>query len=143
MLRATNFKTLDDYEKYCLNKSWSITPIKRYVKKDMFFNVIVGMMYGDGWTQKNYALGLAVNSSTKNINKKLFSKFANKLGISSDSIYINVAKGKDLQQLFINSRILNNYWRTNYFVSKKGNEKVFNIIKLILILRDFYGIIYL
>ena len=126
LLRATNFKTLDDYEKYCLNKSWSITPIKRYVKKDMFFNVIVGMMYGDGWTQKNYALGLAVNSSTKNINKKLFFKFANKLGISSDSIYINVAKGKDLQQLFINSRILNNYWRTNYFVSKKGNEKVFN-----------------
>ena len=126
LLSVTGFNTLDDYAKYCSDKCWKVRPIKRYIKKDMLFNIMVGMMYGDGWTQKDYAIGLAVNSKSKQTNRKLFYKFANSLGISNDEIYVNVAKTKDLQQLFINSRILNNYWKINFFSSKKGHDKVFN-----------------
>lgn len=127
ILKATGFKTLDDYANYCSNKCWVVRPIKRYIKRDMFFNVVVGMMYGDGWTQKDYAIGLAVNSTTKQINKRLFYKFANKLGIDDGDIYVNTAtNGKNLQQLFINSRILNNYWSKTFFKSQKGKDKVFN-----------------
>jgi Gpi18-like mannosyltransferase len=126
LLKVTNFKSLDDYENYCKYKCIKIMPIKRFVKNDMFFNCIIGMMYGDGWTQKDYAIGFAVNNDSKTINRKLFIKFANMLGYSYDDMYENVAKEKNLQQLFINSHILNNFWKTNFFTSKKGDEKLFN-----------------
>jgi len=126
LLKVTNFKSLDDYENYCKYKCIKTMPIKRFVKNDMFFNCIIGMMYGDGWTQKDYAIGFAVNNDSKMINRKLFIKFANMLGHSYENMYENVAKDKNLQQLFINSHILNNFWKTNFFASKKGNEKLFN-----------------
>ncbi len=124
LLNNTPFKTIENYKKYLQKHAFNIVKIPRYIKHNYLWNVFIGMMYGDGWTQQSYAIGLAVNNTSKNIyNRKVFYDTANILGVN---IYVNSSKNKNLEQLFINSKIINNYFKNEYFSSKKDNDKIFN-----------------
>ena len=126
LLSNTPFKTLDNYASYCKKRGFIRKKIKRYIKLDYITNTFIGLMYGDGWTLRNRALGLAVNRTSKNIfNRKVFYKMAEKLGIE-EFIYVNYAKNRNLDQLIMNSKIVNNWFINNFFKSKKGKEKIFN-----------------
>ena len=84
-------------------------------------------MYGDGFNNstKNCDIGLAINTETdKNrINKMIFYNIANRLGVS---VYENPSKNKKLNQLYIHSKIFNNFIKKELFQSKKGKDKEFN-----------------
>lgn len=124
LLDNTPFKTLDDYRKYIQKNRVCRKVIPRYITLDYLWNCFIGLMYGDGWTQKNHALGLAVNHTSKNgFNRYVFLSIAKRLGLN---VYINVAKNRNLDQMFINSKILNNMFRIEFFESVKGKEKQFN-----------------
>ena len=124
ILNNTPFNTIENYAKYVNKHKYTIIKTPRYIKLGYVWNLFIGMMYGDGWTQKDSALGFAVNRTSKNdYNRKVFYTIANKLGLN---VYVNKSKNKNLDQLFINSRPLNNWFRTEFFESKKGKDKIFN-----------------
>lgn len=115
------------YEEYDRsNKRYNKT-INRYIKIDRTFNEFIGLMYGDGFNNstKNCDIGLAINTETdKNrINKMIFYNIANRLGVS---VYENPSKNKKLSQLYIHSKIFNNFIKKELFQSKKGKDKEFN-----------------
>ena len=115
------------YEEYDRgNKRYNKT-INRYIKIDRTFNEFIGLMYGDGFNNstKNCDIGLAINTETdKNrINKMIFYNIANRLGVS---VYENPSKNKKLNQLYIHSKIFNNFIKKELFQSKKGKDKEFN-----------------
>lgn len=127
LMNLLPFDTLENYVRYLKKHNHSRIKINRYIKVDHIWNIFIGMMYGDGWTQKNYSIGMAVNRTTKNIvNRNIFYRIANKIYADNTKIYVNSAKNRNLDQLFINSRVLNNYISTNFFKSEKGKCKVFN-----------------
>ena len=84
-------------------------------------------MYGDGFNNstKNCDVGLAINTETDkdSINKIIFYNIANKLGVS---VYENPSKDKKLNQLYIHSKVFNNFIKKELFQSKKGKDKEFN-----------------
>ena len=115
------------YEEYDRsNKRYNKT-INRYIQIDRTFNEFVGLMYGDGFNNstKNCDVGLAINTETdkNSINKMIFYNIANRLGVS---VYENPSKDKKLNQLYIHSKIFNNFIKKELFQSKKGNVKEFN-----------------
>lgn len=114
----------EDYDRG--NKRYNKT-INRYIKIDRTFNEFIGLMYGDGFNNstKNCDIGLAINTETdKNrINKMIFYNIANRLGVS---VYENPSKNKKLNQLYIHSKIFNNFIKKELFQSKKGKDKEFN-----------------
>lgn len=144
ILEITKFQTIEDYIKYCKKHGSAKTiRIKRFLKKDMLFNVFVGMMYGDGWTQRDYAIAVATNNTTKKKNEQIAYWFANKLGLNSESIYVNIASnGKNLRQIYLNSRILNNYWRQTFFNSQREKSKTFNKTLLQQTQQNLKGLLY-
>lgn len=124
LLNNTPFKSLDDYSKYCKKHGTTTRKIKRFVKMDKLMNMFVGAMYADGWTHHNNAIGFAVNNTTKKwVNRRLFSSIANRFGLEP---YENKSKNKNLCQLFINSITLNNFFKKEFFSSKKGVSKIVN-----------------
>lgn len=115
------------YEEYDRsNKRYNKT-INRYIQIDRTFNEFIGLMYGDGFNNstKNCDVGLAINTETdkNSINKMIFYNIANRLGVS---VYENPSKDKKLNQLYIHSKIFNNFIKKELFQSKKGNIKEFN-----------------
>lgn len=115
------------YEEYDRsNKRYNKT-INRYIQIDRTFNEFIGLMYGDGFNNstKNCDVGLAINTETdkNSINKMIFYNIANRLGVS---VYENPSKDKKLNQLYIHSKIFNNFIKKELFQSKKGNVKEFN-----------------
>lgn len=128
LLNNTPFKTLDDYQKYFEKHSYNIKKIPRFVKMNSLLNTFVAMMYGDGFTYTDTGLGLAINNTTKNkYNRYVFYKVANRFNLQ---VYENKSKNTNLIQLYINSKILNNWFSNEFFKSKKNKEKVFNKILL-------------
>lgn len=124
LFKFTNFKTIENYRKYCLKHGFIKNKIPRFIKMDYIWNLFIGMMYGDGWTHNDSGLGFAINNTTKNgINKYVFYKIAEKINMG---VYVNASKKKNLTQLFILSKIMNNFFSTEFFKSKKKNLKVFN-----------------
>lgn len=124
LFEVTNFKTIENYRNYCLKHGFIVNKIPRFIKMDYLWNVFIGMMYGDGWTNRESGIGFAINNTTKNgINKYVFYKIAKKLNMD---VYVNKAKDKNLIQLFILSKIINNFFSTEFFKSKKGDNKIFN-----------------
>ena len=123
------YKFDDDfiYEEYDRsNKRYNKT-INRYIQIDRTFNEFIGLMYGDGFNNstKNCDVGLAINTETDkdSINKMIFYNIANRLGVS---VYENPSKDKKLNQLYIHSKIFNNFIKKELFQSKKGKDKEFN-----------------
>ena len=115
------------YEEYDRsNKRYNKT-INRYIQVDRTFNEFIGLMYGDGFNNstKNCDVGLAINSETDKdeTNKMIFYNIANRLGLS---VYENPNKDKHLNQLYIHSKIFNNFIKKELFQSKKGKDKEFN-----------------
>ena len=115
------------YEEYDRsNKRYNKT-INRYIQIDRAFNEFIGLMYGDGFNNstKNCDIGLAINTETdkNSINKTIFYNIANRLGVS---VYENPSKNKKLNQLYIHSKIFNNFIKKELFQSKKGKDKEFN-----------------
>ena len=124
LINNTPFKTLDNYQKYFEKHSFIIRKIPRFIKMDSLLNTFVAMMYGDGFTDHCNGLGLAINNSTKNkYNRYVFNKVANKFNLQVQEYK---SKNKNLIQLFIKSKILNNWFANEFFKSKKGKEKQFN-----------------
>lgn len=125
ILDIVPFKTLDNYRRYLQKHAIKIVQLPRYVHMNYLFNLFIGMMYGDGWTSLQTSLGFAINETTKGkLNKYVFYKIAEYFGVEVTSIkYAN----KNLIQLFVNSKILNSWFKTEYFESKKHREKIFNI----------------
>ncbi|MGL5765350.1 MAG: PHP domain-containing protein, partial [Sarcina sp.] len=125
LLDNTPFKTIENYKRYINKHGKTYRKIPRYLKLDYVWNLFIGMMYGDGWTNKDQGLGFAISSGKKtNYNKYVFNKIAERLGLP---VYINEAKNRDLSQLFINSKIMYSWFMTDFFKSKKGVLKRFNI----------------
>ncbi len=58
-----------------------------------------------------------------NYNRYVFEKVAIRFNLN---IHENVSKSKNLIQLYMNSKILNNWFVNEFFKSKKGVEKTFN-----------------
>lgn len=124
LLNNTPFKTLDDYQRYFEKHSYNIKKIPRFVKMDSLLNTFVAMMYGDGFTDHDTGLGLAINNTTKdNYNRYVFNKISKKFNLD---IYENKSKNRNLSQLYIYSKILNNWFSNEFFKSEKDKEKVFN-----------------
>lgn len=124
ILEVTKFKTMENYKNYCLKHGFVINKIPRFIKMDYLWNMFVGMMYGDGWTHKNSGIGFAINNTTKKgINKYVFFKIAEKINMK---VCISESNKKNLVQLFIFSKIIHNFFSTEFFKSKKGNSKIFN-----------------
>ena len=124
VLNYVPFTNLEDYANYLRDNKYTIRKISRYIEMDELTNTFIGLMYGDGWTQRNYAIGLAVNYNTKiEKNKSIFYAMAKRLGAD---IYENKHANKNLIQLMMNSHIINNWIKTEYFESLKGKEKKFN-----------------
>lgn len=124
ILDNSPFNTIDNYIKYSKLKQKTKRKIPRFIKLNYLMNCFIGMMYGDGWTDKNYGLGIAINNTTKyNKNYYIIQKISN---IFNLEITENKSKNKNLIQLYMNSKILNNWFRTDYFESKKGKTKIFN-----------------
>ena len=123
------FNTREEYCDYLESKK--VRKINRFLDVDTTFNEFVGLMYGDGFTNdknlRNYpgAIGLAINTSNdKNtVNRKIFQEISDRIGIP---IYENRSKTKKLTQLFINSKLFGNFIAREFFVSRKGKEKIFN-----------------
>ncbi len=131
LFKNTPFKSLEDYSKYCKKHGFIRRKINRYIKKDYLFNLFIGLLYADGWTNHDTGVGLAINNSKENrkfiFNKYAFEKFAQRLGFDKKDLYYHVAKnGKNLTQIFINSKIVCNWIKTEYFVSKKHRNKIIN-----------------
>lgn len=124
ILSNTPFKTIDDYQRYQNKRGFVIYKIPRYIKFDYMWNAFIGLMYADGWTNKKYGLGLAINNTTKNgFNKYVFYKIAERLNLN---VVVNKSKNRNLVQLSIISHTLNNLFRKEFFHSIKGNTKYFN-----------------
>ena len=118
------FKTMEDYSKYCKKHGFIRRRIPRYISMDYMWNAFVGLMYADGWTQRSNGIGLAINNTTKNgFNRYVFEKISQRIGIP---IYYNYAKNKNLIQMTMFSGILNAWFTTEFFKSKKGKQKTFN-----------------
>ena len=127
LLEGTPFKTVENYRKYLNKRNHNSYKIKRFIKLTYLWNIFIGMMYGDGWTQKDYGIGLAINRTSKNsLNRKVFYDIVKEIGWDINGTYVNKAKNKNLDQLIINSHILNNFFKTEFFESKKGKNKIFN-----------------
>lgn len=124
VLNHIPFKSLEDYSDYLRKNKYTIRRISRYIEMDELMNTFIGLMYGDGWTQCNYAIGLAINNTTKaDKNREVFYSVAKKIGAD---VYENKSKNKNLIQLMLNSHVVNNWIKTEYFKSVKGKEKKFN-----------------
>ena len=118
------FDTVENYIAYSKKRAKITRKIKRFIPMDYLTNLFIGMIYGDGWTVQKYGIGIAVNSKEKGgFNKYAFLKMAERLG---SDVWFNQNKEKDLLQIFINSNILNNWVKTEFFESKKGRIKKFN-----------------
>ena len=124
-----NFKVDDNfiYEEYNKGNTRYNKKINRYIQVDRTFNEFIGLMYGDGFNNstKNCDVGLAINPITEkdDINKKIFYNIANRLGLP---VYENLSKTKNLSQLYIHSKVFNNFIKKELFQSKKGKDKEFN-----------------
>ena len=120
----TPFPTFEHYKKY-LNSHMTIKrKIPRYIKLDALTNAFIGLMYGDGWTNNGHRIGLAINSTSKNVyNRYVLEKFAKRFNLT---VYYNKSKIKDLEQGYINSRIITQWIATDFFESKRGTDKIFN-----------------
>lgn len=115
------------YEEYGRGNDRYNKKIIRYIQVDRTFNEFIGLMYGDGFNNstKNCDVGLAINTETDkdNTNKAIFYNIANKLGLP---VYENPSKEKHLNQLYIHSKVFNNFVKTELFQSKRGKDKEFN-----------------
>ena len=127
LLECTPFKTLKQYSSYCKSRNKIYRKIKRFITLGFLENTFIGLMYGDGFTNGDNRIGLATNSTTKDsFNRYVFYKFAESVGIERDSVYVNQSKKKNLTQLYINSVILNQWIRSNFFKSEINISKTFN-----------------
>jgi len=127
ILSLTPFNNLEEWRTHVQSSKVVIKKIKRFIENDKEFNMLLGLLYGDGFTCKNnLCIGLAINSTTSKDcqNRKIFENFAKKLG--NDILYENKSKNKKLSQLYINSKIFTNYIVTEHFISKKNKEKQLN-----------------
>lgn len=124
-----NFKFDDEfiYEEFDGSNSRYNKKVKRFIPNDELHNTFVGMLYGDGNTDKGTKVSLYVNTTTHKIdeNKSIFLKIADRLGLSAR---IYKANNKNLEYLTINSKVFNSFITTEYFDSKLGKDKIFNPI---------------
>lgn len=124
LFKISGFNNLEEYRNYLQKHRTVKRRIPRYIKIDYLWNVFIGLMYGDGWTQKDYGIGLAVNRTTKaSFNRYVFCKIAERLGVP---YVVNQAKNRNLEQLNISSKIINNWFSVEFFKSKKRQDKIFN-----------------
>ena len=118
------FKTFEEYCNYI--KKFRTTKIKRYIKNDYFYNVLIGLLFGDGCHRyKKHTISLAFNSenSKDKINRKIFEDFCNDMGFN---IYENNSEKRKLTQLTFTSFIYSEYFHQELFDSKMHYEKKFN-----------------
>lgn len=115
------------YEEYNKGNARYNKKINRYIEVDEVFNQFIGLMYGDGSNNstKECDISLAINiENHKNIiNKNIFLTVAKRLGLTVKEIR---KKEKKLSQLYIHSKILNNFVKIELFQSKRKEEKRFN-----------------
>lgn len=127
ILSVTPFKTIDEWRAHVEKSKYVITKIKRKIEVTKDFSMLIGLLYGDGFTSKGgLSVGLAINSETKKntVNRKVFEDFANSLG--DHVLYENKSKQKKLVQLYVNSKVFTNYIQTEFFKSEKSKEKSIN-----------------
>lgn len=124
VLNYVPFESLEEYANYLRDNKYRVRKISRYIEMDELTNTFIGLMYGDGWTLRNYGVGLAINHTTKiNVNKNILYRMAKRL---NTDVYENEASNTNLIQLIMNSHIINNWIKTEYFESVRGKEKIFN-----------------
>lgn len=129
LLDNSPFKTLENYKRYFQKHSKYTLRIKRFIKLNCLWNCFLGLMYSDGWTAKELGIGLAVNrTSKKYFNRYVFDRILRDILPCDYEIasYENKSKNRNLDQLFINSKVLYNLFATEFFKSKKGKDKIFN-----------------
>ncbi len=126
----TPFKCRKNYQKYCKKHGFGFNNIPRYIEIDYLWNVFIGLMYGDGWVRKNTTeIGLAINNTTKSkFNKYVFYAIAKRLGLRVTEHNSN--NGKNLIQLYMYSKTISDWIKKEFFISKKGKNKIFNSILL-------------
>ena len=126
LLKHTPFNNINEYIEYCNKNSTIKRRIPRFVVMDYDFNMFVGLLYGDGFTNRNTNhIGLGINNMTEKDkkNKDVFYKIADKLNLEVLEIK---SKHKNLTQLYICSEVVQNWIKTEFFNSKKGVDKTFN-----------------
>jgi len=102
-----------------------VKKVKRFLKVDKLFNIIVGLMAGDGYIKKDNYISLAINSETKVKNKEYFLKFAERI-LSNDFTYVNKSKTRKLEQIYIYSKVLVNFFLKEVIIYDKHNKKRIN-----------------
>ena len=120
----TPFPTFQHYDEYLKSHEKIYRKIPRFIKLDALTNAFIGLMYGDGWTNREACIGLAINNTSKNVyNRYVLENFAKK---TNTKIYYNKSKTKDLVQGYIYSKIITQWFMTDFFKSKRGKCKTFN-----------------
>ena len=125
-LNNTKYNSAKEYSDYCKENQFVNRKINRYIELDEDFAMFYGLMLGDGWIREDAnSWGLATNASNfKDIkNVDIFNKIAKKLGVE---VYKKSAKGEKLNQYICYSKVVVNFLRKEFFISKKGREKIVN-----------------
>ena len=118
------FNSFEEYQSYI--KNIRTKKIKRYIKNDYNYNVLIGLLYGDGCHRyEKHTISLALNSVTDKdrINRKFFEDFCKDMGFE---IYEHNHSDKKLTQLTFTSFLYSEYLNQEMFNSKLNQDKVFN-----------------
>ena len=126
LLDYTGFKSLQEYSDYLKNAH--TIKVKRFIKNDELFNTWVGMMYGDGWVRDSthstdVGLALSTYGHKKSVNREICLEMVKCFNVPYQCI---VHKTRQVEQVIMKSRIVNEFGKQFLFASKKGKQKRFN-----------------
>lgn len=123
------FSSLEHYEAYLQkNSKYRIRAIPRFLKLDAVANAFIGLMYGDGWEDRDTGIALATNLTSKNTyNMYVLNKFASKMNLP---VKHKIASNRNLRQSYIHSKILNAFFKHFVFNRDTCGDKVFNPVFL-------------
>lgn len=119
----------DEYIQYIHKNSFITKKVKRFLEIDDEFNVLVGLMVGDGCiAPKKRGLSLAINNETNKdaVNRGVFKRFYRKMVMSGNAYYENRSKTKKLSQLYIYSKVIANYFSEKVLLYDKEKFKYFD-----------------
>lgn len=123
--KITGFQNREEYCEYLKRKR--IRKIKRYIKNDYIHNAFIGIVYGDGYVQKN-SVGISINlTNHKNVfNRNIIIEIFNRL---ENAIFNEVKSNSSNKKsdLMITSKIFSNYINNFVLNNTKANNKKFNI----------------
>ena len=125
-IEAFTKMTREEYLEYIKGNKFVIKKVNRFLKIDNNFNRMIGLLAGNGWlTSNNRGIGLAINSGSKKDkwNRNEFILFYDKMFETKDFFYENKSKTKFLSQLYINSKLLNSFFKKEIICYDENKQK--------------------